>query len=299
MKGKFKEKSTPMVMIGYGENHARDVYRMYNPVTSKVVETRDVHVWADITNAANNIRLTLDQVFDPELILEEVEVPEAVVEEEQIEEIHFIPEYDDELAGVRRSLSPPLSEAGRIHADESFNGDESSRIDEEIKNQRDDNRSDNLTNTEKSSAIEDESDSDESRSTQSDESDEDGKIEDLPEPNQRLNAPEMMENRENEEVVEIEQTERPQRSATRLENEMKRLGIDEPIRIEDDEIGMRTRSKTDQVAFNATLSSDPGEPKTFRKAMVGGTDTNGYRQQRKKSQISCPVKLGRSFPERH
>ena len=120
MKGKFKEKSSPMVMIGYGENHARDVYRMYNPVTSKVVETRDVHVWADITNAANDIRLTLDQVFDPELILEEVEVPEEVVEEEQTEEFHLIPEYEDELAAVRRSLSPPLSGAGRMHADGSF-----------------------------------------------------------------------------------------------------------------------------------------------------------------------------------
>ncbi len=77
-----------------------------------------------------------------------------------------------------------------------------------------------------------------------------------------------MDNRENE-VDGIEQTERPQRSATRLENEMKRLGIDEPIRIEDNKVGVRTRSRTDQVAFNATLSSDPGEPKTFRKAMNG------------------------------
>ena len=50
---------------------------------------------------------------------------------------------------------------------------------------------------------------------------------------------------------------------------MKRLGIEVPIMIEDGEIGIRTRSKTDQVAFNATLVSDPGEPKTFRKAMDG------------------------------
>ena len=175
-----------MVMIGYGENHARDMYHMYNPVTSKVVETRDVHVWADITNAANDIRLTLDQVFDPELVLEEVEAPEEVVEEEQTEEIHLIPEYEDEIAAVQRSLSPPLSEAGRIHADESFNGDESSRIDEEIEKQRDDDRGDNLTNTEKSAAIEDESDSDESRSTQSDESDEEGEIEDKKLPQSEL-----------------------------------------------------------------------------------------------------------------
>jgi hypothetical protein len=208
---------------------------MYNPVTSKVMETRDVHAWADITNAANNIRLTLDQVFDPELILEEVEFPEEVVEEEQTEEIHLIPKYEDELAAVQRSLSPLLSGAGRIHADKSFNGDKSSRIDEEIEKQRDDDRGDNLTNTDQSAAIEDESDSDGLRSTLSDKNDKDGKAEDLPELNQRPNAPKMMENRENKEVMEIEQTERPQRSATRLlENEMKGLGIDEPIRIEDE-----------------------------------------------------------------
>jgi hypothetical protein len=57
---------------------------------------------------------------------------------------------------------------------------------------------------------------------------------------------------------------------------MKRLGLDEPIIIEDDGSGMRTRSKqvtfvtrNGQVAFSAVLTSDPGEPKTFRKAMDG------------------------------
>ena len=57
-------KENPMLMIGYGENHARDVYRMYNPATSKVVETRDIHTWADIKNATNNIRLTMSKIYD-------------------------------------------------------------------------------------------------------------------------------------------------------------------------------------------------------------------------------------------
>ena len=55
--------------------------------------------------------------------------------------------------------------------------------------------------------------------------------------------------------------------------EMKRLGLDEPIVIEDDGSGIRTRSrqvtfltKKGQVAFSAILASDPGEPKTFRLA---------------------------------
>ena len=272
MKGKFKEKSSPMVMIGYGENHARDVYRMYNPVTGKVVETRDVHAWADITNAANDIRLTLDQVFDPELVLEEVAVPEEVVEpapEDELEERHLIPDYEDELADMQRPLSPPLSEAGRIHADGSLNGDERARIDGEIEKESDDDLDDELENVDRSAAVEDESDSDDSRSIQSDDSNEDDEDEDSLALDQRPIAPEMEENDENQEDAEIDQTERPQRGATRLATEMKRLGIDEPIRIEDEEGGMRTRSKTDQVVFNATLTSDPGEPKTFRKAMDG------------------------------
>ena len=107
-----------MVMIGYGENHARDVSCMYNPVTSKVVETSDVHVWADITNAVNIIRPTPNQVFYPELIFEDIVVPKEVVEEElRTDEIHLIPEYEDKLAAVQRSLSPPLSKSGRIYAD--------------------------------------------------------------------------------------------------------------------------------------------------------------------------------------
>ena len=71
MNGKFKEKANFMEMIGYGKNHARDgVYRMYNPVTSKVVETRDIHARADmISNAANDIRFTQSAIYDPDLIL--------------------------------------------------------------------------------------------------------------------------------------------------------------------------------------------------------------------------------------
>jgi hypothetical protein len=54
-----------------------------------------------------------------------------------------------------------LSESGRINAEGSFNGDESSRIDEEIEKQSDVDRGNNLTNTDQNAAIEDERDSDE------------------------------------------------------------------------------------------------------------------------------------------
>ena len=57
---------------------------------------------------------------------------------------------------------------------------------------------------------------------------------------------------------------------------MKRLGLDEPIVIEDDGLGMRMRSRQvtfltrkGQVAFSAILTSDAGEPKAFRRAMDG------------------------------
>lgn len=53
---------------------------------------------------------------------------------------------------------------------------------------------------------------------------------------------------------------------------MKRLGIEEPIRIEDDKVVVQTCSiRTDQhqVLFSTTLSSDPRDPRTFCKAMEG------------------------------
>jgi hypothetical protein len=46
-KGKFKDKSVPMTFIGYAADHLKDVYQMYNPDTKCVIETRDVHAWAN------------------------------------------------------------------------------------------------------------------------------------------------------------------------------------------------------------------------------------------------------------
>lgn len=58
MKGKFMEMSFPMVMIAYGENHVRGVYPcMYLQLTLEVMETQGIYVWADITYAADDIRL--------------------------------------------------------------------------------------------------------------------------------------------------------------------------------------------------------------------------------------------------
>jgi hypothetical protein len=43
---KLDEKSTKMVFMGYADDHAGDVYRMYNTVTGSIVATRDI-TWAD------------------------------------------------------------------------------------------------------------------------------------------------------------------------------------------------------------------------------------------------------------
>ena len=111
-----------MIMVGYAENHARDVYRMYNPYSGKVVETRDIHAWADLTKAENDIRLTMVEAFDRQMVLgedlEEVEAELAADEEELTPQIHLIPEYDEEIATIT-ALQPaetPMSSAGRIES---------------------------------------------------------------------------------------------------------------------------------------------------------------------------------------
>lgn len=43
---KLSPKSTKMVCMGYADDHAGDVYRMFNPDTGRVIESRDI-TWAD------------------------------------------------------------------------------------------------------------------------------------------------------------------------------------------------------------------------------------------------------------
>jgi hypothetical protein len=65
----------------------------------------------------------------------------------------------------------------------------------------------------------------------------------------------MEKNKADDDAVETEQAERPQRNSAKLKNGMKRLGNEAPIMIEDNEIGIRTHStKTDQMALNATIA---------------------------------------------
>ena len=120
MTGKFKEKANKMIMVCYAENHMQDVYRIYNHYTGKIVETRDIHAWADLTNAENGIRLTLAEAFDRQMVLckdlEAVEAELAAEEEELAPQVHLIPDYDDEIAArnVSQTNATPMSSAGRM-----------------------------------------------------------------------------------------------------------------------------------------------------------------------------------------
>ena len=42
MKGKLSDRGKPYIFVGYSDQHSGDVYRMYNPSTGKVANTRDV-----------------------------------------------------------------------------------------------------------------------------------------------------------------------------------------------------------------------------------------------------------------
>ena len=46
-KAVWKQKSVKHIMVGYAKNHTADTYRMYNPVTRRVSESRDVNTWAE------------------------------------------------------------------------------------------------------------------------------------------------------------------------------------------------------------------------------------------------------------
>ena len=42
MRKKLEDRGFPAIFVGYAPDHAGDVYRMFNPVTSRVIVTRDV-----------------------------------------------------------------------------------------------------------------------------------------------------------------------------------------------------------------------------------------------------------------
>jgi hypothetical protein len=90
-----------MIMVGYADDHSADCYRMYNPITDRVVISRDVR-WAQWTRADPTAALKNLQDLDPHV--------DAVVADPTqtagLSDPHIIP-YDD---------ASPDSDAGRMGA---------------------------------------------------------------------------------------------------------------------------------------------------------------------------------------
>jgi Reverse transcriptase (RNA-dependent DNA polymerase)/gag-polypeptide of LTR copia-type/Zinc knuckle len=96
---KLSPKSTKMVCMGHAADHAGDVYRMYNPETNTVIETRDI-TWADWhggTTIPTSLKMFAEHSVidtdDYEIIEEEFECNTTP---EQSPTVHLIPAAIDE-----------------------------------------------------------------------------------------------------------------------------------------------------------------------------------------------------------
>ena len=76
MKGKLNDKGKPHIFVGYSDQHSGDVYRMYNPSTGKVANTRDVR-FLNMTYGAYKRKKMNDGDF-----LIDVETPEIKKEKD-------------------------------------------------------------------------------------------------------------------------------------------------------------------------------------------------------------------------
>ena len=52
------DKTFKAIMMGYSDNHTRDMYKLYNPETKRVIMTRDVK-WLDwkMTDPAETLKM--------------------------------------------------------------------------------------------------------------------------------------------------------------------------------------------------------------------------------------------------
>jgi hypothetical protein len=98
---KLDPKSTKMVFMGYADDHAGDVYRMYNTMTGAIIATRDI-TWAD-WHGSQEIPLSL-KMFAKDM---EVDLTNDSIGEEELLPTstnqfgpHIIP--DDSAAGAGR-----------------------------------------------------------------------------------------------------------------------------------------------------------------------------------------------------
>jgi hypothetical protein len=228
------------------------------PTLKKIVETRDIHAWADLTNAENDIRLTMADAFDRQMVLgEDLEAVEAELAAEDAElapQVHLIPDYDDEIAdrNVSQANETPMSSAGRMESVIEPERTETEEVHKEGESKMDVSPTSILFDSD---------------------SEDDKEVVILRKEDDRVEEREEeppMERTITENAEEMVEEQQKQRTTT-LERELKKLGIESPVLIENDEPGTRTRSRTRiaHLVFNTMLTSDPGEPKTFRAPVNG------------------------------
>ncbi len=110
-KAVWKEKSEKHLMVGYAKNHSNDTYRMYNPVTRRVSQTRDVGTWAEWSRVDPKKDMSVFNE-DPTLLqspmgLDAVEVPGLTTTfEPPRADLHLIPDDNDFEAGRKREEAP-------------------------------------------------------------------------------------------------------------------------------------------------------------------------------------------------
>ena len=108
---KLEAKATKCIMIGYSDNHAGDTYRMYQPDTKKLINTRNIK-WGEWHGKSN---ITTDMtVYD---ITENVKIPPAIVVP--------LPVFGDGASSTPATTIPPIKphvhfadpEAGRVNTE--------------------------------------------------------------------------------------------------------------------------------------------------------------------------------------
>ena len=74
------DRGIPMVFVGYADNHSWDCYRMWNPSTSKITESRDV-IW--LHRMYYQVDLDDETAIMPEIRMELNSVPADMVKDVQ------------------------------------------------------------------------------------------------------------------------------------------------------------------------------------------------------------------------
>jgi hypothetical protein len=113
-KSTWKEKAVKQMMVGYSKNHAADTYKMYNPQTKAISESRDIITWADWRRVDPKDDMSIfkeePELLDVPMGLDPIEVLETI---DAAPDYHLIPDDGDDGAEDTAVEDDSNSEAGR------------------------------------------------------------------------------------------------------------------------------------------------------------------------------------------